>query len=85
MHNPLTDKPSGSTVAKRKLLPEEKAEASAKKGKHSVPSSTEEQKYDFNIMIDVIESAAYDAKSANISSLGLPDDVIKMVMKHFIS
>ena len=33
-------------------------------------------------MIDVIESAAYDAKSSNIRSLGLPND--EMVMKHFI-
>jgi hypothetical protein len=35
-------------------------------------------------MIDVIESATYDAKSADISSLGLPDNVTQMVTKHFI-
>ena len=34
-------------------------------------------------MIDTIESAAYDAKSADLSSLGLPDDVTKLVTKHF--
>jgi hypothetical protein len=65
-------------------MPEEKAKAIAKKPKHSTPASTEEQKYDFNLMIDVIESAAYAAKSADINSLGLPDDVTKMVMKYFI-
>ena len=35
-------------------------------------------------MIDVIESAAYDAKSVDLSSLGLPGDVTKLVTKHFI-
>ena len=35
-------------------------------------------------MIDVIESVAYDAKSDDLSNLGLPDDVTKMVTKHFI-
>ena len=65
------------------MLSEGKAEASAKKAKPSVPGSTEEQKYDFSLMIDVIESAAYDATSDDLSSLGLPEDVTKMVAKHF--
>jgi hypothetical protein len=90
--NPFTDKPSGSaaprtltnTAAKRKLQSEEKADVSAKKARPNVPTSTEEQKYDFKFMIDVIDSAAYDAKSDDITSLGLPDDVTEMVMKHFI-
>ena len=65
------------------MLPEEKATASVKKAKTGVPASTEEQKYDFDLMIDLIECAAYDAKSADLSSLDLPDDVTKLVTKHF--
>ena len=83
-HVLVSNKPSGyvASSAKRNLLPEEKATASVKKAKTGVPASTEEHKYDFNFMIDVIESAAYDAKSDDISSLGQPNDVTKMVMKH---
>ena len=35
-------------------------------------------------MIDVIESFAYNAISIDLSSLGLPDDVTKLVAKHFV-
>ena len=54
------------------------------KAKATVPASTEEQKYDFKFLVDVINSAAYDAKSNDISSLELPDDVAKMVTRQFI-
>ena len=62
-HAPISDKPSGSVAecTKRKLLLEGKTSASVKKANSSVPASTEEQKYDFDLMIDLIESAAYDA------------------------
>ncbi|XP_044403437.1 uncharacterized protein [Triticum aestivum] len=77
--------PSGSAApsAKIKLLPEEKAIVAIKKAKSRVPASTKEQKHDFEFMIDLVECAAYDAKSADLSSLDLPDDVIKLVAKHF--
>ena len=55
----------------------------AKKTRVTVPAPIEEQKYDFKFMIDVIDSAAYDAKADEVSGLGLPDDVTKMVTKHF--
>jgi hypothetical protein len=78
---PVSDKPSGCAApsVKRKLMPEEKAAASTKKAKPNVPPSTGEQKYDFNSMIDIIESAAYDANTDVLSTLGLPDDVTKLV------
>ena len=56
----------------------------AKKTKLNVPAPTEEQKYDFNFMIDVIDSAAYDANANDVCDLGLPNDVTKLVTKHFI-
>ena len=82
---PISDKSSGFAAlsAKRKLLPEGKASASVKKAKSSVHAPIEEQKYEFVLMIDLIESVAYDAKSADLSILGVPDDVTKLVTKHF--
>jgi hypothetical protein len=82
---PVSDKLLGSAApsAKRKLLLKEKASASIKKAKSSVPAPTEELKYDFDLIIDLIEGAAYDTKSTDLGSLGLPDDVTKLVAKHF--
>ena len=80
--SPVTDKPSGS-APKRKCMSEGKTEASTKKARPNVPASTKEQEYDFNLMIDLTESAAYDAKSSDISSPGLSEDVTEMVTKHF--
>ena len=82
---PVLDKPSGSIApsAKGKLLPEEKASASVKKAKSSVPAPIEEMKYNFDLMIELIESVVDDAKSADLSSLGLPDDVTKLVANYF--
>ena len=59
--------------------------ASIKKAKTSVPASAEEHIYDFDLMIDLIESAAYDAKSVDLRSLSLPEDVTKQVTKHSLS
>ena len=71
-------------ATKRKLQSEGIADASAKKARSNVPASTEEQKYAFKFLVDVIDNAAYDVKSNDISSLGLPDDVAKIVTKQFI-
>nr|XP_020165050.1 DNA ligase 1-like [Aegilops tauschii subsp. strangulata] len=78
-----SDKPSGSAapVVNRKLMTDEKAIGPAKKAKKIVPTSTEE--YNFDLMFDIIEGASYDANPSELSSLGLPDDVTKMVTKHF--
>ena len=78
-----SDKPLGSATpaTKRKFITDEKAAASAKKAKKNIPSSTEE--YDFNMIFDIIEGASYDANPAELGNLGLPQDVIKMVAKHF--
>ena len=68
-------------MVKRKLITDEKAAMPAKKAKKIVPASTEE--YDFDLIFDIIEGASYDANPAELSSLGLPEDVTKMVAKHF--
>ena len=65
----------------RKLITDEKGAALAKKAKKIVPAPTKE--YDFDLMFDIIEGASYDANPSELSSLGLPDDVTKMVTKHF--
>ena len=67
---------------KRKLISNEKVVAPAKKAKKIVPAPTEE--YDFDLIFDIIEGASYDANPAELSSLGLPEDVTKMLAKHFI-
>ena len=64
-------------------MPEEKAYACVNKAKSSVPAPTEELKYDYDLMIDLIESVAYGAKSVDMSNLGLPGVVTKLVAKHF--
>jgi hypothetical protein len=33
--------------------------------------------------LDIIEGASYDANPAELGDLGLPEDIIKMVAKHF--
>ena len=68
-------------MAKRKLITDEKVVAPTKKAKKVIPASTEE--YDFDLMFDIIEGAPYDANLSESSKLGLPDDVTKMVAKHF--
>jgi hypothetical protein len=89
---PTANKPSGSappksltkTATKRKLQVGKEDDDATKKAKSSVPATTEEpKKYDFKYIINVIDSAAYDAKSKELSSLGLPEDVTKLVAKHF--
>ena len=62
-------------------MTDEKAVAPAKKAKTIIPAPIEE--YDFDLMFDIIEGASYDANSAELSNLGLPEDVTKMVAKHF--
>ena len=77
-------KPSGfaTPVAKRKLLPDEKVVAAAKKAKTIVPASIEKLRYDFGLVFDIIEGVSYEANPSDLSSLGLPGDVTKMVAKH---
>ena len=80
---PLSEKPLGSAapVAKRKLIIDDKDTSPAKKVKKIIHASIEE--YDFDLIFDIIEGASYDANPSELSSLGLPDDVTKMVAKHF--
>ena len=74
---------SSKSASKRKLRAE--GDASAMKAKHSIPASKEEQKYDFRMMIDIIDSVAYDAKTDDVRNLGLPEDVTKMVTMNFVN
>ena len=68
-------------MMKRKLITDEKVVAPTKKAKKIISAPIEE--YDFDLIFDIIEGASYVANLAELSCLGLPEDVTKMVAKHF--
>lgn len=73
------------TFVKQKKSTAEEVETTAKKAKTIVPAAKEEpHKYDFCLFIDIIESATYDANFDDLGTLGLPEDVTKLVAKSFV-